>query len=303
MKKVLLTTTALVMTAGVAAAEVSMSGKAQVSAGATGNDDMALETHLDLNVSMSMTADNGMTMSTAIGYDSGNMVDGDHYDGDETAGWGATTKAPSLTIGYEGYTITADSTGVADLYNGDKNSGNLGVAGSMGDVSFALTGNIGCDDTTVAGGSSYSLGYTMGDMTIAIVGSDSADGVINTDAMKATVTYKMGDTTITASSDDKDGVETVTAIGFSTVMDSITVAYTAKNTETAGSSVGDHWDASIAYSAGALTASFALDEADKSTLKAGYDLGGGADLFAVMVNGAAANGSEDFQAIGINFAF
>ena len=33
--------------------------------------------------------------------------------------------------------------------------------------------------------------------------------------MKATVTYKMGDTTITASSDDKDGVETVTAIGFS----------------------------------------------------------------------------------------
>ena len=302
MKKVLLTTTALVMTAGVAAAEVSMSGKAQVSAGATGNADMALETHLDLNLSMSMTADNGMTMSTAIGYDSGNMVDGDHYDGDEANTW-STGAAPSLTIGYEGYTITADSTGVADLYNGDKNSGNLGISGSMGDVSFALTGNIGGDNATVAGGSSYSLGYTMGDMTIAIVGSDSADGVINTDAMKATVTYKMGDTTITASSDDKDGVETVTAIGFSTVMDSITVAYTAKNTETAGSSVGDHWDASIAYSAGALTASFALDEADKSTLKAGYDLGGGADLFAVMVNGAAANGSEDFQAIGINFAF
>ena len=37
MKKVLLTTTALVMTAGVAAAEVSMSGKTQVS-GAAGND-------------------------------------------------------------------------------------------------------------------------------------------------------------------------------------------------------------------------------------------------------------------------
>ena len=121
-----------------------------------------------------MTADNGMTMSTAIGYDRGNMVDGDHYDGDEAGTW-TTGGAPSLTIGYEGYTITADSSGVADLYNGDTNAGNLGISGSMGDVSFAVTGNIGGDNTTVAGGSSYSLGYTMGDMSIAIVGSDSAE--------------------------------------------------------------------------------------------------------------------------------
>ena len=43
MKKVLLTTTALVMTAGVAAAEVSMSGKAQVTS--TGTPKTTEHTH------------------------------------------------------------------------------------------------------------------------------------------------------------------------------------------------------------------------------------------------------------------
>lgn len=49
MKKILLTTTALVMTAGVAAAEVSISGTSQVSVSATGNADNVLNTHVDMN--------------------------------------------------------------------------------------------------------------------------------------------------------------------------------------------------------------------------------------------------------------
>ena len=309
MKKVLLTTTALVMTAGVAAAEVSMSGTTQVSASATGNGENTLNTHIDFNVAVSGASDNGITMSTGFGYDAGRQVDAGDFelDGEEAAAsdianttdnnpaW--STAAPSLTIGYAGYTITADGSGVADLYNGDTNAGNLGVSGSMGDVSFAATTNIGGADEA-----SYSLGYTMGDVSLSLAGSNDADdgGV---DATKVSLSYAMGDTTITASSDDKDGVETVTAIGFKTKMDAVTVSYTAKNTETAGSSVGDNWDASIAYTAGALTASFALDEADVTKLSASYDLGGGANLFAVMKSGAANDGSEDFQAVGINFAF
>ena len=89
----------------------------------------------------------------------------------------------------------------------------------------------------------------------------------------------MGDTTLTASSDDVDeDAEAITKIGVSTKMDAITLSYSAASTGAAGSSVGDDWDASVSYSAGALTASFAVDEDDVTKLSASYDLGGGAKL-------------------------
>ena len=312
MKKVLLTTTALVMTAGVAAAEVSMSGTTQVgvsktttTAGVDGRN--TLTTHIDFNVAVSGASDNGITMSAGFGYDAGNQIDtGDyHLDGDEnsTDGTGWATAAPSLTIGYAGYTITADGSGVADYYNGDKNAGEIGIAGSMGDVAFGVTSSIGA--AAGASQSSYSLSYTMGDITASIVGSDDADDD-NVDATKATLTYKMGDTTFTLANDDKDGAASnVTSVGFSTKMDAITIAYTAKSVETvANSSVGDDWDASISYSAGALTASYGTDEDSVSKISASYDLGGGANLFAVMRSGTnSANEDQGFQAVGINFAF
>ena len=291
------------MTAGVAAAEVSMSGKAQVSIGAAGTDDNELNTHIDFNVAISGASDNGITMSTGFGYDRGNMVDGDHYDGDETADW--SQAAPELTIGYNGYTISAQKAGVADLYNGDITSGDLGIAGSMGDISFAATTNVGGGDDD----SSYKVSYAAGDMTATLVGTSHADGDA-VDATKLTLTYVMGDTTFTASSNDADdNAEAITSLGFSTKMDAITFAYTAKSTGASNSSVGDDWDASISYAAGALTASYALDEDDISTVKASYDLGGGTSLFAVMKNGEVpASGStaavnKDFQAIGLNFTF
>ena len=302
MKKVLLTTTALVMTAGVAAAEVSMSGTTQVSISATGNAENTLNTHMDFNVSVSGASDNGMTMSTGFGYDAGQQVDAGDFEVDAVeGGWG--TAAPNMTIGYAGYTFTVDGLGVADLYNGDATAGELGIAGAMGDLSFAATTNI-----QGASQSSYKLGYAMGDLSMTLTGS--TDGKIgagnagNQATTKLALSYAMGDTTLTASSDDVDSnAEAITKIGVSTKMDAITLSYSAASTGAAGSSVGDDWDASVSYSAGALTASFAVDEDDVTKLSASYDLGGGANLFAVMKSGAANDGTEDFQAVGINFAF
>lgn len=287
------------MTAGVAAAEVSMSGTTQVSISADGNNENTLNTHIDFNVAVSGASDNGITMSTGFGYDAGQQVDaGDFAIDDPETGWGTT--APNMTIGYAGYTFTVDGLGVADLYNGDTTTGELGISGSMGDVSFAATTNVQGDSA-----SSYKVGYAMGDLSLTLTGSsDSDDATANVDATKLALSYAMGDTTITASSDDSDDTdEAITKLGVSTKMDAITLSYSAASTGAAGSSVGDDWDASIAYSAGALTASFAVDEDDVTKLSASYDLGGGANLFAVMKSGAANDGSEDFQAIGLNFAF
>jgi outer membrane protein OmpU len=299
MKKVLLTTTALVMTAGVAAAEVSFSGTSQVSVSATGNGDNELNTHLDLNVAISGAYDNGMTMSTSMAFDAGRQADyNDDFATDAAeAGW--STAAPNMTIGYAGYTITADGEGLDDLYDGDFTTGNLGVAGSVGGIDFGLTTNIDGNDSA----SSYSLSYATGDITATLTGTNDADAASN-DASKLVVAYAMGDTTITLTSDDKDSnADTITKIGVSTKINDITFSYTAASNGTADSDVGDDWDASVAYSAGALSASYSLDEDDIGKLVVDYDLGGGATAFASMKAGAANDGSEDYSAVGINFAF
>jgi hypothetical protein len=297
MKKVLLTTTALVMTAGVAAAEVSISGKTQVSVTATGNGDNVLNTHADINMALSGAYDNGMTMATTIGWDAGREADyNDDFQLDAAEG-GASAASPNMTIGYAGYTFTVDGEGLDNLYDDANTSGNFGVAGSMGGVDFALTTNIDGGNSV----NSYSLGYSTGDITATMTGTNDHGGV---DATKIVVAYAMGDTTLTLTSDDADdNADTVTKVGVSTKIDAITFSYTAATNGTAGSSVGDDWDASIGYSAGALGASYSLDEDDRARLVVDYDLGGGASAFATMQAGAANDGSEDFTAMGINFKF
>ena len=301
MKKILLTTTALVMTAGVAAAEVSFSGKTQVSVSATGNGDNVLHSHIDFNVAVSGTFDNGMTMASSFGYDAGQEAD---YNDDfaldpKEEGFGADglVGSPAVTIGYAGYTISVDGDGHDNIYDDGNKSGNLKVSGAMGGVDFALTTNIDGGDSV----NSYSLGYATGDITATLTGTNDHGGV---DATKVVVAYAMGDTTLTLTSDADDGNDdTITKVGVSTTLDSIGLSYTAASNGEAGSSIGDDWDAKITYSAGALSASYSLDEDDVSKLVVDYDLGGGATAFASMKAGKEGDGSDDFSAMGINFKF
>jgi hypothetical protein len=299
MKKVLLTTTALVMTAGVAAAEVSFSGKSQVAVTATGNGDNVLSSHIDFNVAISGTYDNGMTMATSFGYDAGQEAD---YNDDfalEGVETGFGSGAPAVTIGYAGYTIAVDGDGFDNLYDDENKTGNLQVSGAMGGIDFTVATNIDAN----ASESAYTLGYTTGDITATVTGTDD-HGPSSVDATKVVVAYAMGDTTFTLTSDDADdNVDTITKIGVSTKIDALTFTYVAASNGTANSDVGDDWDATVKYSAGALGASYTLDEDDRGRLVVDYDLGGGASAFATMQAGAASDGSGDFSAMGINFKF
>jgi len=312
MKKVLLATTALFLTAGVASAEVSFSGTTQVSVSDTNSAGNDLNTHIDFNVAVSSTTDSGVTMSAGFGYDAGRQVDTADFelDANEAAasdianavdnnpGW--TTAAPSLTIGYNGITITADGSGVADLYNGDVNSGDLGIAGSMGGLSFGLTTGISNGDDN----SSMSLGYAMGDITASYVSTNNSDGRA-TDASKISLGYKMGDATITVASDDRDDTaDAVQSVAVAYSMDAIKVSVSAASTGASGSSIGDDWDVSVSYTTGAITASLATDEDSVSKISASYDLGGGANAFLVNRSGTdGAGANKDFMAVGLNFAF
>jgi len=335
MKKVLLTTTALVMTAGVAAAEVSFSGTAQVAltddngkaaiggtagktAAITASTGYVLTTGFDFDVKMSAATDNGITMSTSFDMGAGHLVDYD--DDDAIEAQSDALGAPELTIGFSGYTVSAQQDGVDNLYDSDLTGDDLGISGTFSGVSFGFTTDMERES------SSYKLGYTMGDLTLTVVGTNDDDGkfvpavaAIAADAHNAAVAaapasgtgsdsatkmslaYKMGDLTVTASTDDKGDADSENKVGFKYAMDAITLSYTAIDPSTANKDMGDEWDAKIAYSAGAMSASYAIDEADATTLIAEYGLGGGATAFVAMHDKAGT--ASDMNTMGINFKF
>ena len=319
MKKVLLTTTALVMTAGFAAAEVSMSGKVQTAMSAKGTDDMQMNTHIDLNVAVSATMDNGVTMSTSVGYDAG--IEADYNDDftvdDAETGW--ATGAPEVAIGYEGFTITAQPDGVDNLYDGDLGSvaGDVGISGSVGGVNFAFVSDMeatavsGANSKERVGATSYSISYSAGDITASYAatsddGTGAATGAnaastndtAGAAASVISLSYKMGDATITAKSDNEGAADSTNSIGVSYTMGAITVGYTAAGDN--GANMGDDYDMSLGYTAGPLSATFSTNEASRTRIVAEYDLGGATAFFS---SSNADGTADDFQAMGVNFNF
>jgi len=288
MKNVLFATTALVLTAGVASAEVTFSGTGQVSVSSTAGADYEANTHLDLNVAISGATDNGMTFSTSVGYDAGRQADyNDDYqlDAAETN----STTAPEVAIGYNGVTLTVQQAGVDNLFD-DAAAHDLGVAGSASGVDYAFT-------TDLNGGDySYKLGYTMGDLSATLTGTNDKD--VKGPASKVAVSYVVAGATLSASVQNEDGTaEDDATVGVSYGMGAATVSYTAIRPGSNGD-FGDEWDAKISYSAGAVSAYITMDEADTTHLVAEYDLGG-ATAFVSSTNATAG----DFTAVGINFAF
>jgi len=302
MKKVLLTTTALVMTAGVAAADISFSGEAGIAFvddngasdakpenGTTLGDGMNVISHYDLNVAISAEASNGLTMSAGFDMGSGEKVDYDDDDMIEIQG--AAVGNADVAVSYGGWTLTVDQDGIDNLYDDDQ-ADDLSIAGSIGGLSVAVT--TGVEEST----NSYKLGYSVGDVALTLTGTNNDDE--GGDASGISVSYPMGALTLSASvSDESDDGEDDTSIGLTYAMDAITVSYTSITPGSAGS-MGDEWDAKISYSTGAMSASIAIDEADATTMIANYDLGG-ATAFAAMHDKPGTAG--DLTAFGINFKF
>lgn len=307
MKKVLLTTTALVMTAGVAAAEVSLSGTAGVSSTKVGAAAARITSGVDLNMAVSATAGNGMTMSATVDLGEGELIDyNDDFavdaqyvsnTADANQAVGSST-SPAITLGYNGITVVVDAAGVDDLYD-DAQHDDVSVAMTVG--GFATTVTMDTDAST--GHGSYSVGYTVGDLTATLTGSTDPDttttGAVTTDnsGSKIALAYAMGDLSLNASTDDGGDDKSTHTAGFSYAMDAITLSYTMKNASEEG---WKDYDTTISYSAGALSASYATDEEGVSKVIAEYDMGGGATLFA---SSKTTKGTNNFQTLGMNFAF
>ncbi|MDC6454777.1 hypothetical protein PQY68_05985 [Planktomarina temperata] len=283
MKRILLTTTSLVLAAGVAQADVSFSGMGEVSyAKAGAADDMALRTGYDLNIALSGSSDNGITYSMGTDIGGGNTIDRNDDFEIDPQDMGETV--PTMTIGYAGLTITAKQDGIDDLYS-DKQNGDIGISGSMGGLNFAVVADTDSDATST----SFSLSGATGGMTWGFVSTDTNDAPDSSAAQKVTLGYTVSDS-LSASFkyDTKGSADPITTVGITNVMGAITVGLSADD--------NDDWDASVAYTAGALTASLATDEDSAWELVSEYDLGGGATAFLTTTE-------AEFTAIGLSFAF
>ena len=339
MKKVLLATTALVMTTGYAAAEVSFSGKASAgisssstttaaaaatttsgnftyydasadaivevadntaavtlatgdivlggtngaaATAASSTDSSEVYSGIDLNVSASVTTDNGITITVADDFGGGMIAD--YNDDYAVEAQTSDLDTPGVTISGGGLSLSVDNQAIDDRYD-DSQNGDIGV-----DMNFA--GNdIGITlDTDAAAGEatmSYSIGGAAGPVSYGLVGTDSNDN--DKSAFEYSLSYDMSGMTLSFASDKEDDVDAINTVGITAPLGAMSVSISADDNE--------DWDASVSYSAGALGISYSTDENSAWETHATYSLGGGATAYV------AATDASEFSVAGVEFTF
>ena len=166
-RKILLATTALCMGAGTAAADVALSGSAEMGVAASKDNSVRFHTDIDVTFTLSGTTDAGVTFGSAIDIDEASDEDGGglsvtlnasmmEADGSNTVGTGATA-----------VTTTAD---VEQTHLG------LGLGYKIGDVSLGVNVGSMVTESTVDPNTSAASGTdrVMIEETVNGVGFDVA---------------------------------------------------------------------------------------------------------------------------------
>lgn len=318
MKKVLLTTTAVALTAGWASAgDMSMSGSISLTYGnfgtgtvaATGPDDFTPEADLDIAAT---STGGGITMTGTLELDE----DGAPDVGPITIGSGA------LTFTYDtndlGALAMAPTTGDGE----DDNYGDYSVAFSAGGIGVTYTKDQETSDNAV------DVSYTAGSLTLTMEALDETNGAgaAYTGAAAAITTigavYVTGPYTISVSGDDQDdqdwdasvamanGDTTITVAADETEMMSVGIAYSAGNMSVSArqefnnaAGTDDETEIALSYTEGALTFGAAYDS--------GQD-GSFGDEAALVINAGYTDGDvtiaakgtdQDEMEVSISFAF
>ena len=276
MKKVLLATSALTLSAGFASADVSMSGSGGAGVFGANGADLSVYSGVDLGFSLSGASDSGMTFSASLDMGGGQTLDVGDFELD-TQDMG-TDDNVAVTIGVSGLTIELSQDGVDDLYDDDI-AGDIGISGAMGDLTYSVVTGLEDADPT-----SLSIGYSAGAISGSVATSDEGD------ASTVTVTYAMGDITVSAQSDtDRAGADTSSVTVSYAMADGMSVSL--ENSE-------DVNTLSVSYSSGAVSVAVEADDATDESWEAtmAYDLGGGA-TFNLGTN------DDETTFAGVGFSF
>ena len=215
MRKILLTTTALVALGGVSAAsaDISISGSASYNyttgtGGSFTADDSDMSTQVDFGIAGATTFDNGMTATAGIDFDEG------HEDQPDDSGW--TLGGDWGTLKFGGYAeaafgamsidVTADegngftsvATNALDYGNvlpGDEHIDHADVSLTLPTVS-GVTVMLGADtDDASMAGVSYSM--AAGDVGVTVAYATSSGATANTDDSQIAAKVSAGNATVT----------------------------------------------------------------------------------------------------------
>lgn len=304
MKKVLLASSVLALSAGFASAEISFSGSAVMGVGDNGVDDVRSIMELYLTASASGETDTGL----AFGFDMTSTVadtDTDSIDDDGSSAYisgafgklsmGSVAEADEMpgTFSDIGGLAGLGVDDVAEYYTGDESGGrpshDVNYTYSGGALTAALSAHIGASGE----GSGYALGlkYSFGDAYVGI-GYNDDDGEATTAALQgaSTTLYAGG---------------TFGAFG-------VKAMYSDFNGDVAADD-GDAFGLHVSYTVEALTLSAQYAEADRGALSpdyeafgvgAAYDLGGGASVVGGVAQVTdATRDDETVWEAGFSFSF
>lgn len=314
MKSILFATTALVATAGIAAADVNLTGSAEM--GIMGGDGIADQFHTDIDVTFGMTgeADNGLSFGASVDLDEeigdNNATTGGAESGatrDDTAHGGAT-----MFVAYGGAKLTMGDTDGA--FDAAMNEAIIGS--SLGDnhEHGGYNGNSGLDgmyDGQVAR-FDYSFDAFTGYLSAEVDDSGNNDPVwglgVKYSGELAGLTLGVGLGYQTT--DEDNPADEVWGISLDTTFANGIVAianYSSMNFTAPGASDMEHWGVAFGYTMNALTVAVNYGEFDNVAgvdgdtskgwgLIANYDLGGGIEAQFGYGDSEAEIGGVDFDA-------
>ena len=311
MKKLLIASTALVATAGMAAADITVTGHAQAGyhsqlltkGGASqSTTSEGIYSGVGVDFAMSGATDNGISFSASLNIDAGTEIDQAdfQYDGADggTAGLGAVTMSGAFG------TLTFDDGGVGNLFDGDYSNHDISYATTVNGVAISVAAD--ADESVAAGAAgtddaSASASVAAGDMTYTLTASNHATNGMST---KVAVAYTVNDMlSVNANSKSLSaaGSKTVAGVGATIVANGLTVTVASDNAQP-----NSGWDLDLAYSLGGVALTYGTDENSSHDLTATYALGGGATFKAGMRNhgtAAAKAAYKDSLYAGVSFAF
>ena len=338
MKNLLIASTALVATAGVAAADVALSGRAEMGIFKTSGVDAQFFTDIDVTFTMSGETDNGLTFGASVDLDEGGAgapaVANNADDG------GATI----FISGSFGTVTMGDTDGALDWALTE--AGNVGNPGSIADDETGHAGYLGSYADGSNDGQILRWDYTTGAFGVAISVEDDNGSAVAGVSPGYAIGFKyamdLGGTTVNlglgyqkadiigtakgfnnflngaGALNTGDDVEIVGVSADATFANGISagISYAAHEFTIGGASIDiDHIGLGVGYTTGALSLHMNYGQFDPDTaalpdsagfgLSAAYDLGGGAVIHAGYSRDDIDGSAFDFQraSLGLGLSF
>ncbi|HCI06774.1 MAG TPA: hypothetical protein DE314_05355, partial [Sulfitobacter sp.] len=250
-------TTALVATAGVAAADVSLSGAANFGVINTGGTaDTVMYNNVSVTAAMSGETDGGLTFGASLTMRSGDDVDLDV--GDITNGGPlSATSLGNIYVSGDFGKLTFDNGGIDNAHNDDY-SHDLMYTGTFGALAVTATANVEGGVTVDGGDFSLKVVYSANGLTLTGATDDGGEYDVTAayainDMLTASVNFDSNGGTVAG--DD----ETIVKVAYAN--DGITAALSIKD-----GVVGNEWAVALGYAANGLAVNLAVDDGGSEDL-------------------------------------